>query len=335
MKKIIVILGPTSTGKTDLALRLAKNFDGELVACDSRQVYTGLDIGTGKLPSGRWKIEAGRCKKGNGFWEINGIKIWMYDVANPNKQYTVSDYVKDSNKVIDHIIKRGKLPIIVGGTGFYLKALLEGLPSLVIPVDKNLRKTLQKLSKEQLQEKLQEISPDRWEKMNSSDRQNPRRLVRAIEIVILSRAKDLPRMWDSNKLRDSSLIIQNDILKIGLTVPREILYQKIDKRVVSRIDQGMVNEAEKLHKSGLSFMRMKQLGLEYGVLADYLEGKISSMKQLTIILQNKIHNFARRQITWFKRDKNILWFDITDKNCLTEMEKMVRKWYDTGHAAKD
>src|SRR3989338_6389170 len=100
MNKLLVILGPTATGKTDLALSLAKKLDGELVACDSRQVYVGLDIGTGKLPSGRWKMEDGRWKKGRGYWEMDGVRIWMYDVADPKKQYTVYDYVKDANKVI-------------------------------------------------------------------------------------------------------------------------------------------------------------------------------------------------------------------------------------------
>ncbi|MBI2330087.1 tRNA (adenosine(37)-N6)-dimethylallyltransferase MiaA [Candidatus Daviesbacteria bacterium] len=299
MQKLLVILGPTSTGKTDLALRLAKKFNGELVACDSRQVYTGLDIGTGKLPGQEVTV-----RKGKGLWEMDGVKVWMYDVADSKKQHTVYNYVKDANKVIDSIVKRGKLPIVVGGTGLYLKALLEGLPNLAIPIDLKLRKKLEKLSLEELQKKLQEIASKRWEEMNNSDRQNPRRLIRAIEILQNSKVK-----IQKSKLQ---LKIQNyHTLKIGLMAPREVLYQRIDQRVVDRINQGMIDEAEKLHKNGLSLKRMRQLGLEYGGLADFLEGKIQDQQKLIKILQGKIHGYARRQITWFKKEKNVIWFDIT------------------------
>ena len=148
MNKLLVILGPTATGKTDLALQLAGKFQGELVACDSRQVYKGLDIGTGKEPR-----EKGKVVKGKGFWEIDRAKIRMYDVADPKVQYTVADYVKEAAKAVEDISSRAKLPIIVGGTGFYLKALLLGLSNLSVPVDLKLRKQLEKLSVGELQEK--------------------------------------------------------------------------------------------------------------------------------------------------------------------------------------
>ncbi len=318
--KLLVILGSTSTGKTDLALRLAGKFNGEVVACDSRQVYKGLDIGTGKLPSVKYKVKSEELKKQDGFWEMNGIKIWMYDVADPKKQYTVYDYVRDANKVMDDIIKRGKRPIIVGGTGLYIKALLEGLPNLVIPLDLELREELKKLSLQELQKRLQKLSPYKWYKMNHSDRQNPRRLVRVIEIM-----QSLKLKAQNSKLQ---LKTQNyNILKIGLTAPRQILYQRIDERVTSRIKQGMVNEAEKLHQKGLSYKRMKQLGLEYGVLADYLEGKISSRDELIKQLQFKIHGYARRQITWFKKENKAYWFDITQNGWEDKVERQINSWY--------
>ncbi len=330
--KLLVILGPTSTGKTDLALQLASKFQGELVSVDSRQVYVGLDIGTGKLPvklridNGQWTI-----KKGKKFWEMNGVKVWMYDVVDPKKQYTVYDYVKDTGRVINDIWKREKLPIVVGGTGFYLKALLEGLPNLAIPVDKNLRKKLEKFSKEQLQKKLQQISPDKWGSLNESDRQNPRRLIRAIEIAVKTKAdnevdKNLTIVnFLSTANRDKP---QKNILKIGLTTSREVLYQRIDERVMSRIDQGMIDEARRLHSSGLSLKRMRQLGLEYGILADYLENKIRNKEELIKLLQGKIHGYARRQITWFKKEKEVFWFDMTEEGFAEKIEKLVIKWYD-------
>lgn len=324
MKKILVILGPTSTGKTDLTLSLAKRFHGELVACDSRQVYRGLDIGTGKLPSRKWEVGGGRWKRGKGFWEIDGVKVWMYDVVDPKRQYTVFDYVKEANKIIDGILKRGKLPIIVGGTGLYLKALLEGLSNLTIPLDLKLRKKLEKLSLDELQKMLQQVSPKRWGKMNDSDKQNPRRLIRAIEMANSHRLTTP----DLEMTKEESIGYRNDALKIGLTAPREILYQRIDERVVSRINQGMIDEAKKLHESGLSFKRMRQLGLEYGVLASFLQGAVKTRNEFIKIMQGKIHGFARRQITWFKREKEVFWLDISNKNYAHKVENLVAKWYD-------
>ncbi|MBI2085764.1 tRNA (adenosine(37)-N6)-dimethylallyltransferase MiaA [Candidatus Daviesbacteria bacterium] len=320
MNKLLMIVGPTSTGKTDLALKLAKKFNGELVSCDSRQVYKKLDIGTGKLPDKQVVVE-----KGKGFWEMDGVKVWMYDVVDFRQQYTVYNYVKDANKVVDNILSREKLPIIVGGTGLYLKALLEGLPNLVIPVDKDLRKELQELSKEQLQQKLQNLDKNKWESLNGSDRHNPRRLVRAIEMIMVRPKKSRFMIYDLG-------FKQANLLKIGLNAPRDILYRRIDERVISRINQGMIHEAERLHKAGLSLRRMRQLGLEYGILADFLEGKIISKEDLIKIMQGKIHGYARRQQTWFKKEKDIEWFDITDQYLSGNVEKVIVKWY---HQAAD
>lgn len=316
--KLLVILGPTATGKTDLAFLLARKFNGELVSCDSRQVYVGLDIGSGKLPSGNWKLETGSWKRGKGYWEIGGIRVWMYDVVDPKKQYDVSKYITKAEKVLGKIIKRRKLPIIVGGTGFYLKGLLYGFSNLGIPVNKKLRKDLEKLSPQELQKKLQELSKDKWNSLNLSDQQNPRRLIRAIELEINSE-----RRFKIYDLRFKNF----SALKIGLTAPRDILYKKVDERVVERIDQGMVEEAKWLHKKGLSLERMRKLGLEYGVLADYLEDKIKGVDILIKTLQQKIHGYVRRQLTWFKKEKRVFWFDITDEKYPENVEKRVSKWY--------
>lgn len=321
MNKLLVILGPTATGKTDLALYLAKRFNGELISCDSRQVYTGLDIGTGKLPTDL------RIKKGNGWWEIDGIKVWMYDVANPSIQYTVADYVKDARRIVEDIKGRGKLPITVGGTGLYLRTLLYGLSNLSVPLDKKLRQQLEKLSISQLQEKLKEISPQRWDRLNYSDKQNPRRLIRAIELGVSKVGKSDLGNWGLSK--------EFNILKIGLTASRDILYQRADKRVVSRIKAGMIEESKVLNKEGLSLKRMRQLGLEYGILADFLEGKIKNRKELTRILQGKIHGFIRRQLTWFKKERDVSWFDITRKGSHSEVEKLVAIWYSHHDATQD
>lgn len=317
MKKILVILGPTATGKTDVALFLADKFNGELVSCDSRQVYKYLDIGTGKLPSQETVI-----KKGKGWWEINGIKVWMYDIVDAGRQYTVADYVKDAAKVIDDIVTKDKLPIIVGGTGLYLRALLEGLDNLQKPVDQDLRDKLGRLTLLQLQKKLQKLSLKGWENLNNSDRNNSRRLLRAIELLSMN-----PYM--RTQRNKTGLNKKYRVLKIGLTAPRQELYKKVDLRVLKRLSAGMLGEAKDLFKKGVTIERMKSLGLEYGVLADFLVGKIKTQKDLTNILTGKIHGYVRRQLTWFKKEKDVLWFDVTGKNVSLKIEKTVHKWYDT------
>lgn len=317
MQKLLVVLGLTATGKTDLALSLAKKYNGELISADSRQVYKGLDIGTGKLPGKEVSV-----KKGEGYWEMEGIKVWMYDVVDPKVQYTVKDYVCRAEKVIEDILKRGKLPIIVGGTGLYLKALLEGLPNLAIPVDEKLRGELQKMSRVQLQRKLQSLSPAAWEKLNLSDRQNPRRLLRSIELVIMN-----PNIKTSQEVKVKRK--KYDLLKIGLTSPRPLTYDRINRRLAARINTGMIEEAERLQREGVNLQRMKDLGLEYGALADLLAEKITK-EQLVTVLSTKIHQFAKRQETWFKKEKNIHWFDVSQEGWVDKVEKTVQLWYDSG-----
>src|SRR3989338_3151074 len=315
MRKQLVILGPTATGKTDLALILAKKYGGELVACDSRQVYRGLDIGTGKAPSGNFQVSIS-----NSQWIIDGVPIYMYDVVDPRQRYSFSDYVAQSTKVIEGIINRGNLPIIVGGTGLYLKALLEGLPNLAIPVDPDLRSKLEKLTLDELQIKLQKLDPQKWEGLNNSDRNNSRRIIRSIELINMN-------PYIQQQSQNSNLKTQKyNTLKIGLTAPREILNDRIDQRLLSRIDQGLIEEGERLASQGVPFQRMRQLGLEYGVLADFLEGEISKdlfLKDLKV----KIHQYAKRQMTWFKKEKNVTWFDVTTPNWLTLVESRVQSWY--------
>lgn len=314
MNKILVVLGPTATGKTDLALSLAKKFKGELVSCDSRQVYQGLDIGTGKLPN-----KYDELKTGQNFWEINGVKIWMYDVVDPKIQFTVKNYVDQTTLVVDDITKRGKLPIIVGGTGLYLKALLYHLPNIYIPVNKKLRGELEKLTLEKLQEKSIALSPFKWQSLNDSDKKNKRRLLRSIEIIIMN---------PYGKTIDKMDVISDkfNIFKVGLTAPRDLLNKRIDLRLISRINQGLIKEAEELYESGLSLSRMKELGLEYGMLAEILEGKID-LEEFRETLSLKIHQYAKRQMVWFKKDKDINWFDITDLGWSLQLEKMVSSWY--------
>lgn len=293
-KKIIVILGPTATGKSDLAVFLAKKFDGEVISADSRQVYKGLDIGTGKI-----------TKK-----EMAGIPHHLLDVTNPKRVFTVSEYKKLAENALEKIWKRGGLPIICGGTGFYIQALVDGIILPEVPPNKKLRKKLEKKSAAELFAILKKLDPRRAKEI---DAKNPRRLIRAIEI-----AKYLGKV-PNLAIRPPS---DTGILQIGIDLPDRILKERIIKRLNARIKQGMIIEAKRLRRKGLSWKRMGALGLEYSYLAQYLQRKITKEQMITE-LERAIWQYAKRQRTWFKRDTRIMWFQ---PQHMKRVERLVRKF---------
>lgn len=274
--KVVVILGPTATGKSDFAVEIAKKINGEIISADSRQVYVGLDIGSGKI-----------TKK-----EMKGVPHHLLDVANPKKVLSVAEYKKLADKKIEEIISRGKIPIIVGGTGFYIDAVINDSQLPEVKPNKNLRKELEKLNSEKLFKKLQKLDPRRAKEI---DAKNPVRLIRAIEI-----AKELGKV---PKLKTNP---KYNTINIGLDFPDDELKERIEKRLISRFKNGMLDEAKKLHKEGVSWKRMEELGLEYRYMAKFLQGKITE-KEMVEKLNSEIWKYAKRQRTWFKRDKNIIW----------------------------
>lgn len=277
--KVLVILGPTATGKSDLAVKIALKHRGEVISADSRQVYKGLDIGTGKITKE----------------EMHGIHHFLLDVMSPQKTFSVADYKKLAEEKIKTILKRSKLPIIVGGTGFYIQSIVDDLILPEVPADEDLRKELSTKSLEELVSILEELDPER---AKAIDIKNKVRLIRAIEI-----SKTLGKVPKVKKAES-----QYDFLQIGLSLSPEEIRAKIKKRLVSRVKKGMIEEAERLHKKGLSFERMRELGLEYRYLADLLEKRISK-KEFMEKLETAIYQYSKRQMTWFKRDKNIKWFN--------------------------
>lgn len=301
MNKLLVICGPTATGKTGLALKLAQRFNGELISADSRQVYKGMDIGTGKdLPP--------------------DVKIWLYDVVNPDKEFSVAHYYKLAWETIKKTWQRKKLPILVGGTGLYIKAIIDGIDTLGIPEDSNLRKELEKKDVSYLQKKLKEINPFQLEKMNQSDRKNPRRLIRAIEISINPPAGGQVSSIKNNLKKD------NDPLFVGLTASREVLYKRIDERVEKRVRQGIVEEISRLLKKGYSWNLPAMSGLGYRQWKEFFEGK-ETEKEATQKWKYAEHAYARRQLTWFKKDKRIIWYDINDSDYKDKIVAQVSTWY--------
>jgi len=315
MKKLLVILGPTAIGKTDLALKLAKKLGGELVAADSRQVYKGLDIGTGKYSPKDY------FKKFPRKWLINNVWIHGYDLVEPNKRFTVADFINFFWKISKKIWADGKLPILVGNTGFYITAALTGFETLGIPPHSKLRKRLEKLSSNELYAELQKIDKDKVKALSPTEAKNPQRLIRAIEVAKFKKSH--------SKIVSTYPYINREevnVLKIGLTCLREILYQRIDRRVDERINMGMIEEVKKLLAMGVSSQRLKALGLEYRYLTELVLGEIAKAEAISK-LKFAIHDAARRQLTWFRREKDIIWFDIIDRNFYQKVENKLEKWY--------
>ena len=299
-EKIVVILGPTASGKSALAVELARKLDGEVVSADSRQVYRGLNIGTGKI-----------TKR-----EMCGVPHHLLDVASPmsrkGRKFTVSDYQKLAGKAVDDILALGKLPIICGGTGFYIQALVDDVVLPDVPPNNALRKKLAKKSPADLIKILRKLDPVRAKNI---DPQNPRRLIRAIEIATALGKVPAIKKFSS----------KYDPLFIGLKIPPEELRHKIAVRLKERLKgrgkKNMIQEARDLHAAGLSWKRMRELGLEYRYLADFLTGKISR-EQMARELETATWQYSRRQMSWFGRDGRIGWVKPENK---AKIERLIKK----------
>lgn len=329
MDKLLVILGPTATGKTDLGVSLAKKYKGEIVSADSRQVYKGMDIGTGKdlEESSKLKVQSAKFhlktkKFSVGYRLKNDIPIWLVDVVPPDYQFNVGEYSQIAKIVIKNIQNRKKLPIVVGGTGLYIRSILEPLNSISIPPNEKLREEIKSFSIQQLQEKLKETSMDKWDIMNNSDRYNPRRLIRAIEIEL------------SNQQSSPAIVIEkyhHDELIVGLTAGRDILNERIKERVEKRIREGILEEIEALLNQGYTFDLPSFSASGYKIWKEYFQSEDSRKKDiLNTIVKKWIlqeNQYAKRQMTFFRKMEKINWFDINDENFLNCISDQVKRWY--------
>ncbi len=313
MKRAVVIYGPTATGKTDLALQIAKKYQGELISADSRQVYKDLDIGTGKISP---KSDVIKHQK---YWIVDNVKINGFDLVPPGQMFSVAEFLKFASGKMSQIRRSKKLPIVVGGTGFYIKSLIEGLDSLGISPDLKLRKQLENLSVTSLYQKLLQINKKRAKTMNKSDRANPRRLIRAIEIG----------MNDKYQVHNKYKILNAKSLLIGLTAPNSYLYKRADNWLEKRLDNGLIEEIQSLVKKGINSDWLESLGLEYRWLTRFILGKIGFEKALER-LRGDVHSFIRRQKTYFKKFDQIKLFDISKSDWQSKLEKTVKYWYTTG-----
>lgn len=297
-QKVLIIVGPTASGKSALGVELARRFNGEVISADSRQLYKGLDIGTGKI-----------TKR-----EMKGVPHHLLDVASPRKQFTADDFVYRARKAISDIAKRGKLPIVVGGTGFYIDALVGRVALPNVPPDPAFRARNNKKTAVALLLQLQKLDPERAAAMSTpSERNNKVRIIRAIEIARALGKNPAP-----------SARSEYDALWIGVRPKDESLRQKISTRLRQRIKKGMVGEAKRLHAAGLTYKRMQELGLEYRSLARLLQGHISR-SDLDMELRSDIWRYARKQIGYWKRNADIEWFDPSSKKIASSVASWLKR----------
>ena len=291
-KKIVVILGPTGAGKSALGVLLAKKFNGEIISADSRQVYKGLNIGTAKITEE----------------EMQGVAHHLLDVADPMESFTAADYKKLAEKVILEINERGKIPFLVGGSGFYIDAVLYDMSFPPVSPNTNLRKVLEEKSAEELFKELQTKDPKR---ASAIDPHNKKRLIRALEIIdSIGKVPNLEK-----KSKNQSLIIGTAVK--DWDAHDKWLLERLDKR----LESGLIEEVKNLHDhEGVGWKRLYDLGLEYRWVAEYLQGKVE-YETMCERLWIDIRKYARRQMTWFKRDKDIYWV-----NSPAEAEKIVQDY---------
>ena len=292
-KNLIVILGPTASGKTHLAAKLAYDLQGEIISADSRQVYKNMDIGTGKDLNQ---------------YIINDRQIpyHLIDIVAPESEFNLFEFQNRFYKIFSELIEKKILPVLVGGTGLYLESVLTGYNMPHAPMNQELRKGLYRKSKDELQKMLLALKPQLH---NKTDLEDSERLIRAIEIERARSIKDQPQKPDI------------DAVVFGIRWERSTLRQRITARLKERLEQGMIEEVINLHAAGLSWTKLESFGLEYRFISQYLQRKIS-FDEMTNKLNTAIHQFAKRQETWFRRMEKkgivINWLQSNDYSLLKE-----------------
>ncbi len=307
LPKVIALVGPTASGKTDWSLRLAQKYNGEIISADSRQVYKKMNIGTAK-PTGEWRWHAGW----NGLrrtYYCEDIPHHLMDFLDPGKQFTAAEFRDRAIKYIKLTLKNESLPMIVGGTGLYVSALVDNLYIPRVLPNKKLRKGLEEKTAEELVQLLHNFDPASAKKI---DPHNKRRLIRALEVCILS-----DRPFSEQQKRGEPMF---QFLQIAPELSRELLYERIEKRIDTMIEQGLLGEVEALIKQKYAWDLPSMSGVGYRQLRSHIEGT-KSLEQTIEELKRDTRQFARRQLTWFRRDKNIHW-------CKTyeEAEKLIQQF---------
>ena len=296
LPKLVVLLGPTASGKSGLSITLAQHFNGEIISADSRQVYRGLDIGTAKVTSAEQAL----------------VPHHVLDVADPRDVYTVAQFQRDAISAINDILKRSHQPFLVGGSPHYIQAVVDNLDIPHIEPQPALRAQLEKRPMPELLQQLEKLDS---RSAATIDRNNPRRVIRALEVCLVSGKPFSQQRKMSEPLYQSLLL--------GIEWPREVLYRRIDERVDERMQQGMVQEVQRLLDEGISHQRLEALGLEYRYIIRWLTGAFENEDEMVQKLKYAIHDFTRRQLTWFRKEKRIAWMNGGD---WAQIEDVVRNF---------
>lgn len=281
LPRIVVIAGTTASGKSALAIDLARKYNGEIVSADSRQVYKGFDLCSGKVSEEERKL----------------VPHHLLDICDIGEKYSVFDYQKAAYDTIAQISEQGRVPFLVGGTGLYIASVVQGYVFRQEAFDPGLRSELEAKSLDELWEMLPD---DAKARLNASDKKNKRRIIRLLE---------KNQMGEERASKNQP---QFSALQLGVTWPREILYRRIEKRLKMRLEQGMIEEVRRYLESGGPMERLCELGLEYRHIAWYLAGKYASFEEFQESLARAIQKFAKRQTTWFKKDDAIHWLDMEE-----------------------
>ncbi len=297
---LIVIFGPTASGKSDLAVKVAKNVNGEIITADSMQVYKGMDIGTAK-PT----IE-----------EMQGIAHYMIDVAEPTENYSLARYVKEAETVIQNVWENGKIPILAGGTGLYIDTLINGTVLSETKNDEQYRENLYALAQQNGNDYVHNLLKEVDEKSAQNIHPNNlKRVIRALEFFKTTGTKQSEHI-EKGKTTESKY----QIFKFGISTDRDVLYERINKRVDKMFEKGLVTEVEELLKKGVDQRYTSMQAIGYKEVLTYLNGSLSYI-EMTELLKKATRNYAKRQITWFKREQNTTWVDIADKKIIEIFKK--------------
>ncbi len=324
--KNIFIVGPTATGKTDLALSLVpvllhfpEVVGVDILSADSKQVYTGEDIVTGKDKE-KYKNSSIKYK--------GKLCVFGIDVVRPDEEWSVAHFLSYAKQVFENAQKEKRLVIVVGGTGQYLSSLISPPETATVPRNGTLRQELNMLPLEGQQQRLRETDMRKWESMNASDRQNPRRIIRAIEVAVSG-----DRPTEKTKKEAGESLSQKNILWIGLTATKESLKKRIEKRVGERIATGAMEEAYTLHHLYPAWTKEARSAIGYGEIELFLQGKSSAEGVAHLWVLHEVQ-YAKRQLTWFRKHGGIVWFDCDDTGVKTKVAKEVVDWY-TEHQVGD
>ena len=296
--KVVVIVGPTASGKTALSIELAKRIGGEIISSDSMQIYKDMNIGTAKVTKE----------------EMQGIKHYLIDFVPPNQRYTVSDFKKDATRAIKEILREAKIPIVVGGTGLYVNSLIYGIEYQDMQFDEEYRNKLMKIAETEeglnnLWEQAQKIDPESMKKISKKDK---KRIVRVLEIY-----KSTGKTKTEQEILSRKKEIEYDFKIFGISMDREQLYERINKRVDIMINQGLEKEVRNLLEKYSEFPTAMQ-GLGYKEVIEYFNGILTRGEMIDKIKQES-RRYAKRQLTWFRRNKEIIWLDANE-----EMEKNIK-----------